>query len=318
MTNLGSMFEVADSGTFMGVPTGSVTELAGVDLAIVGAPCATPYASIGPYSKGAPSAIRAASKPYSKNHHHHNFDLDGVAIAPDLKVVDLGDLEWSATDFDSNRTRIRQTCEAVLAAGAVPVVFGGDDSIPIPIVQAYADRGPLTIVQIDAHIDWREEVQGERWGLSSTMRRSSELEHVGEMIQIGQRGVGSARPSDVADAKARGVRFLSGHDVRRHGVSSAIDAVPRGGNVLITIDADGLDPSVMPAVLAREPGGLTYFEAIEIVDGVADRATIVGFDIVEVVPEVDVSGIGALAAFRLAAHAIGRIGAQRARAIATA
>lgn len=311
MTNLGSMFDVSDSGTFMGVPAGDVAGLDGVDIAIVGAPCATPYASIGPYSKDAPAAIRAASKPYSKNHHHHNFDLDGPALTAGLRVVDLGDLEWSSTDFESNRTRIRDTCQAVLAAGAVPIVFGGDDSIPIPIVQAYADRGPLTIVQIDAHIDWRDEVQGERWGLSSTMRRSSELAHVGEMIQIGQRGVGSARPSDVADAEARGVRFFSGHDVRRHGVAAAIEAVPRGSNVLVTIDADGLDPAVMPAVLAREPGGLSYFEAVEIIDGVAERANIVGFDIVEVVPDVDVSGIGALAAFRLTAHAIGRIAAQK-------
>jgi agmatinase len=312
------MFEVSDSATFMGVPAGSVADLAGADVAIIGAPCATPYASIGPYSKDAPAAIRAASKPYSKNHHHHNFDLGGPAMSADLRIVDLGDVEWSDTDFEANRTRIRDTCKAVLAAGAVPVVFGGDDSIPIPVVQAYADRGPLTIVQIDAHIDWRDEVQGERWGLSSTMRRSSEMAHVGDMIQIGQRGVGSARPSDVADAQARGVRFFSGHDVRRQGVAAAIDAVPRGANVLITVDADGLDPAVMPAVMAREPGGLTYFEAVEIIDGVADRATIVGFDIVEVVPDVDVSGIGALAAFRLAAQAIGRIAGQRAKAIATA
>jgi agmatinase len=312
------MFEVDDSGTFMGVPAAALGDLDDVDVAIIGAPCATPYGSIGPYSKDAPAAIRSASKPYSRNRHHHNFDLDGEALGSAARVVDLGDVEWSATDFEANRSRIREACAAVLNAGAVPVVFGGDDSIPIPVVQAYADRGPLTIVQIDAHIDWRDEVQGERWGLSSTMRRSSELAHVGEMIQIGQRGVGSARPSDVADAKARGVHLFSAHEVHRNGVAAAVERVPRGGNVLITIDADGLDPAVIPAVLAREPGGLSYFEAIEIIDGVAARATIAGFDIVEVVPDVDVSGIGALTAFRLAAHAIGRIAGQRASATATA
>jgi agmatinase len=299
------------------VPSANVSDLRSGDIAIVGAPCATPYGSIGPYSKNAPAAIRAASKPYSKNRHHHNFDLGGPALHDDTRVVDLGDVEWSDTDFEGNRRAIRETCTSILGVGAVPIVFGGDDSIPIPVVQAYAQRGPLTIVQIDAHIDWRDEVQGERWGLSSTMRRSSEMDHVGEMIQIGQRGVGSARPSDVADATAHGVHLVSAHDVHRNGVSAAVEQVPQGSNVLITIDADGLDPSVLPAVLAREPGGLTYFQVVEIIEGVAERATIAGFDIVEVVPECDVSGIGALVAFRLAAHAIGRIAGQR-RASATA
>ena len=71
--------------------------------------------------------------------------------------------------------RFATHAKSVLAAGAVPMVLGGDDSIPIPVLQAYADRGPVTVVQIDAHIDWRDEVKGERWGLSSTMRRASEM-----------------------------------------------------------------------------------------------------------------------------------------------
>ena len=88
--------------------------------------------------------------------------------------------------------------------------------------------------------------------------------------------------------------------------------------MFITVDVDGLDPSLVPGVIGPEPGGLTYFQAIEIIDGVADRATIVGFDVVEFVPERDVNGIGALTTFRLAAHAIGRISRQRANAAATA
>jgi agmatinase len=206
----------------------------------------------------------------------------------------------------------------VLAAGAGPVVLGGDDSIPIPVLQAYADHGPVTVVQIDAHIDWRDEVKGEQWGLSSTMRRASEMAHVGEMIQVGQRGVGSARPADLEAADQRGVHFFSAHDLHRYGVSKILDRVPVGGNVFITVDVDGLDPTLMPGVIAPEPGGLTYFEAIEIIDGVAERSRIVGFDLVEFVPERDVNGIGALTAFRLTAHAIGRISRQRAKAAATA
>jgi agmatinase len=318
MASLGSMFGADDSGTFLGLASVTVDDLDGADIVVIGAGCATPYSSVGPYCKDAPAAIRAASATYSGIRHHHNFDLGGPMLAEGTHAVDLGDVPWDDTAFEANRAAIRHACDIVLATGAVPVVLGGDDSIPIPVLQAYAHLGPVTVVQIDAHIDWRDEVQGERWGLSSTMRRASEMLHVGEMIQVGRRGVGSARPADLEAADARGVHFFGAHDVHRAGVQQVLDRVPAGGNVFITVDVDGLDPSLVPGVIGPEPGGLTYFQAIDIINGVADRARIVGFDVVEFVPERDVNGIGALTTFRLTAHAIGRISRQRASAAATA
>ena len=92
-------------------------------------------------------------------------------------ACDLGDLPWSE-DSAANRDAIRAAVSAILDRGAVPVLLGGDDSIPIPMLQAFEGRGKFTIVQIDAHIDWRDDVGGERWGLSSTMRRASEMAHI--------------------------------------------------------------------------------------------------------------------------------------------
>ncbi|MEP7113006.1 MAG: arginase family protein [Ilumatobacteraceae bacterium] len=318
MASLGSMFDADDSGTFLGLPAATIDDLGGAGIVVIGAPCATPYASVGPYCQEAPAAIRTASQTYSGIRHHHNFDLGGPMLVEGTTAVDVGDVPWDDAAHEANRAAIRHTCETVLAAGAVPVVLGGDDSIPIPVLQAYAGRGPVTVVQIDAHIDWRDEVKGERWGLSSTMRRSSEMTHVGEMIQVGRRGVGSARPDDLAAAQARGVHFFDARDIHRVGIEQVLHSVPRGGNVFITVDVDGLDPSLVPGVIGPEPGGLTYFQAIGIIDGIADRARIVGFDVVEFVPDRDVNGIGALTTFRLAAHAIGRISRQRASAAATA
>lgn len=312
------MFDAHDTGTFLGLPSVLPDDLGGIDIVVIGAPCATPYASVGAYCKDAPAAIRAASATYSGIRHHHNFDLGGPMLVEGTTAADLGDVPWDDTVHEANRAAIRHACETVLAAGAVPVVLGGDDSIPIPVLQAYVGHGPITVVQIDAHIDWRDEVQGEQWGLSSTMRRASEMSHVGEMIQVGRRGVGSARPADLAAAEARGVHFFGAHEVHRDGVAAVLERVPKGGDVFITVDVDGLDPSLVPGVIGPEPGGLTYYQAIEIIDGVADRGRIVGFDVVEFVPERDVNGIGALTTFRLTAHAIGRISRQRASAAATA
>jgi agmatinase len=315
---IGAMFGAADVTTFMGLPAASVEDARG-SAAILGATTATPYASVGAYCRGGPAAIRGGAAPYAANLTHIDFDLGG-AIFPDgtVTAVDCGDVAIDEDDAAGNRDRIRQAATTLLEGGLVPLVLGGDDSVPIPVLEAYAGRGPVTILQIDAHIDWRDEVQGERWGLSSPMRRASEMSHVGEMIQVGRRGVGSARPADLAAAEARGVHFFSAHDVHRKGLEQVIDQVPEGGDVFITVDVDGLDPSLVPGVIGPEPGGLSYFQAIEIIDGVADRARIVGFDVVEFVPDRDVNGIGALTTFRLAAHAIGRISRQRANATATA
>ena len=310
MQDLSTMLGGADTSTYLGLEACDLAHLAAADVVVIGAPCATPYVSVGPYCAAAPEAIRRASKAYSGLHQHWNFDLGSAALPAGALVFDGGDVEWDAEDFAANRARITEACARILAAGAVPVVLGGDDSIPIPVIQSYADRGergPVTIVQIDAHIDWRDEVNGERMGLSSTMRRSSEMAHVGTMIQIGQRGVGSARQTDVDAALARGVHFVSGHDVYRYGVAPVRELIPEGSDVIVTIDVDGLDPTVMPGVFGPEPGGLSYYSAIDIIDMAADRGRIAGFDIVEFVPERDVNGLGALTAFRLSAHAIGRI-----------
>ena len=162
--------------------------------AILGAATATPYASVGAYCRGGPAAIRAGAAPYAANLAHIDFDLGGAVFADgEVTAVDCGDVAIDEDDHAGDRDRIRQAVATLLDRGLVPLVLGGDDSVPIPVLEAYAGRGPLTILQIDAHIDWRDEVQGERLGLSSTMRRASEMAHVGQIIQVGQRAIGSAR-----------------------------------------------------------------------------------------------------------------------------
>jgi agmatinase len=283
-------------------------------MAILGAPCATPYRSVGPYCAAAPRAIRQAIAGYAANLHHVDFDLGGPIFPDRITAVDGGDLPCTETDPAANRAAIRRAVAAVIARGAVPIVIGGDDSVPIPVIEACHERGPLTIVQIDAHIDWREEVGGERFGLSSTMRRASEMAHVERIVQVGQRGIGSARPGDLADAEAWGAIIVPARGVHEHGIAPVLDAVPAGSQVLLTLDCDGLDPTVMPGVLAPAPGGLTYWQALGILHGIAAKARIAAFDIVEFVPERDVAGLGALTAARIIANVLGLLARRAAPA----
>jgi len=150
----------------------------------------------------------------------------------------------------------------------VPVCIGGDDSIPIPILRAYAERGSLIVLQVDAHLDFRDEVHGVREGYSSPMRRASEMDHVTRIVQVGMRGVGSARPADIEDARAAGNLLVTAGEVREGGVGWVLDQLPADASVFVSFDCDGLDPSVFPAVSAHAPGGLDYPAAFALLGGI--------------------------------------------------
>ena len=311
MASLGEMFGAGAGlgATFMGVARADLGALA-ADVVILGADGCTPYASVGHYCAGGPAAIRAAAAAYAANLAHMNFDIGGP-VEGRARVADAGDLSVSPADGAANRAAVGRAVGQVLDAGAVPVLIGGDDSLPIAMLAAYAARGrEIVILQVDAHIDWRDEVQGERWGLSSTMRRASEMAAVRRIVQVGQRGIGSARMQDVADARARGVQFVSGREVQQAGVGRAIALIPEGVEVVISFDCDALDPAIMPAVIGRTAGGLSYGQALDLIEGVAAKARIAGFALVEFMPAQDIGGMGAMTAAQLLAAAVGVIARQ--------
>ena len=309
---VGSMYGSGPTRSFLGIPVCEVLTPLEADAVVLGIPAATPYSSVGSYCADGPNAIRRVMAQYSGALHHHDFDFGEPLLPPGTRVVDAGDLPRDE-DASVNRSRIGEVINWIFEAGAVPIVLGGDDSVPIPLLGAFAGRGAFTVLQIDAHIDFRDDIAGERLGLSSTMRRASEMEHVRRMILVGQRGLGSARSSDLADAKTAGVHFVSSHQVHTTGVDPVLDLIEPGSNLIITFDCDGLDPSIMPAVIGRAPGGLTYWQAIDLLRGAAKRARIVSFDLVEFMPSRDYDGLGALVAGRIVATMVGVILRQAAR-----
>jgi len=162
--DIGQMFGSTGVETFLGIPACPDLQRLEAKAALLGVPVATPYASVGSYCAGAPAAIRAAIAPYAANLHHVDFDL-GAPLFPDgvVSAVDCGDLGYDESDFAANRASIREAVATTVRTGAVPVIIGGDDSVPIPMLEALAGTGEYTILQIDAHIDWRDEVDGERY-----------------------------------------------------------------------------------------------------------------------------------------------------------
>jgi agmatinase len=297
------------SATFAGLP-GAAPAQPG-QIAVIGIEHATPYEAGKPsHSAGAPAALRAALAGYNRLADHYDFDIGGLRSD---RAVDGGDLPGDPADPPGNREAITRAVRALLDAGATPVVLGGDDSVPIPMFRAFEALGPLTVVQIDAHLDWRDEVRGEKYGYSSTMRRASEMPWIRGMVQVGLRGIGSARPTEVADARAWGSRLVPAADLHRHGIARVLDLVDADADCLVTLDCDGVDPSILPAVLAPAPGGLLYGQVLELLGGLAAKCRIVGFDLVEFMPSRDTTGLAALTAARLVCNAIAAIATSQKR-----
>jgi agmatinase len=285
--------------TFLNLPAVDPEAVTG-GVAILGIPYGVPYpnaASAG--CADAPAAIRQRSARLASFVAHHDFDTGFPMLPRPERVVDCGDVRGDAADGFGNAARAEATVRTLLERGAVPVVLGGDDSIPIPVLAAYAEHGPLIVLQVDAHLDFRDEVHGVTHGYSSPMRRASEMSHVSRVVQVGLRGVGSARPSDVADARAAGGLLVTARELRERGVPSVLSELPEGTSVFLSFDFDGLDPILCPAVSAPAPGGLSWDEAGDLLSGVGARCRVVGAAFTELVPERDPTGYSALVAARL-------------------
>ncbi len=281
----------------------------GFDAAIFGAPHGTPYPGIdNRIHRGAPDAFRKALRPDEEWLDHWDWDIGGPLLKHGQTVCDLGNLKTRTKDGPGNRALIEATTRGILDAGAVPIMFGGDDSVPIPFIAAFSNQPAIVILQIDAHIDWRDEREGETMGFSSTMRRASEHDHVWRIVQAGARGLGSAREAEVRDALNWGAHIVTSRDIHHKGVEEVLRHIPEDCDCVISLDCDALDSSIMPAVAYPSPGGLTYTQVTDLVSGVAAKARIAGFCMVEFVPLRDRMKTAAFTAARIAANVIGRIG----------
>lgn len=257
----------------------------------------------------APDRIRQVTDRVSRGLERHDFDVGGpIYDNRPVRAVDVGNVPYDLeTPGGGHFARAEAALRRILRAGAMPITFGGDHGIPIPIFRALAELGgePITLVQVDAHIDWRDEVNGVHDGLSSPIRRASEMDHIGEIFQIGIRAQGSGRPEEYEAASAYGAHIIPAFEVHDSGIDAVLARIPSGGRYYITIDADGLDPSVAPGVEGPAPGGLSFHQCRRLIHGLVAKGRVVGMDIVEITPSRDVNDITSIMAGRLAVNLIG-------------
>ena len=277
------------------------------DVAVLGAP----YDFGTQWRSGArfgPRAVREASTLFSFGHAGaYDHEDDASYLGGDVRIVDLGDADIVHTDTAQSHANIKAGVRAILDAGALPVVIGGDHSVNIPCINAFDTQGDIHVLQIDAHLDFVDKRHGVRYGHGNPMRRAAEQAHVTGLTQVGIRNVSSTAREGYEDARSMGSDILSVRQARALGPEGVIGRIPEGARVYVTIDIDAFCPSIAPGTGTPSHGGFLYYDVLEMLQALARRHEVVGIDLVEVAPDYDPTGSTAILAAQVLLNFLGFI-----------
>ena len=250
-----------------------------------------------PGARFAPRAIREASLRYALPIEGF-YDLKTARQRlVNLELRDVGDVDLPSLEPELARARIETAARALRGKVKLPVFLGGDHSVSYPILKAFDDVPDLHVVQIDAHLDFTDSRNDTKFSNSSPFRRACEdLPNLKHITTLGLRGVRSDREA-VQAAKSRGHSLIPMWEM--NDLEGVISRLPSDKNVYLSFDVDVLEPSFFPATSSPEPDGLGFAAAVRLIEATAARNQLVGFDLVEMTPNLDASGNSALFAARL-------------------
>jgi agmatinase len=210
-----------------------------------------------------------------------------------LRIADYGDIDISPVSIERTNEIVEQEIHAIVAAGCIPVSVGGDHSIALPILRALAKRhGPIALVHFDSHPDTWDQYFGSRYFHGTMFRRAVEENLIDSRrtFQVAIRGP-LYSPQDFDFQAQHGFTVQRVEALKERGVGWAVEQYSRlrGGKVYLSFDIDAVDPAFAPGTGTPEVGGLTSYEALELVRGLRGL-DFVGFDLVEVAPQYDGPG----------------------------
>ncbi|MGC9027397.1 MAG: agmatinase [bacterium] len=229
--------------------------------------------SYGTGTRNGPDAIIKAS------HYLEVFDEE-LGIEPYLEGINtLEPLDFETRLIEPCIEKIYKTVQALPIKEKFLLSLGGEHSITYPIVRAFKEKfNSITVLQIDAHSDLREEYEGTIYSHACVMAR------VKDMANIVQVGIRSQTREEYDLIKKIGIHtfYMSSIIDNKHWKEQVLESL--GENVYLTVDLDGFDPSIAPAVGTPEPGGLLWYDVVNLIKMVAHSRNIIGCDIVELSP----------------------------------
>lgn len=280
----------AGPATMMRLPTQAT--VAGLDACFVGVPMDI-GTSNRPGTRLGPRQIRDESRMLRP------FNMaTGAAPFEHLQVADIGDVPINTFDLKKSVGIIEAFYDDILAGGTIPLTLGGDHTLTWPILKAMRKvHGPVALIHVDAHADINEHMFGETVAHGCPFRRAWEDDCLqnDRVFQIGLRGTGYS-PQDFDWGRERGWKVLQAEACWHRSLAPLMERVRAtmgDAPVYLSFDIDALDPGFAPGTGTVEPGGLSTWQALEIVRGCAGL-NLVGCDLVEVSPPYDTSGNTAL------------------------
>jgi agmatinase len=231
-----------------------------------------------------PEAIRTALHSGSHNS-SSEASIEVIAHLDDIGNVSIANESGS----DEDARLITEAIADQLAAGRQTITLGGDHSITYPILRAFRQYyDNLTVVHVDAHPDLYDDLDGNPLSHASPFARALEQDCMARLVQLGIR---TATPHQRQQAERWNVTMLSPRELHM------FDASQLEGPIYLSIDLDGLDPSIAPGVSHHEPGGLTLREVLDVIDALP--GPLVGADVVELNPNRDLVEMTAMVAAKL-------------------
>ncbi len=276
------------------------------DIAVMGAPTdeGSPFL---PGARFGPRGIREHSLRFGANG-YFDQDANKVFLERELtnrRIVDVGDADVLPTNVELTFENITDLTRRVLDKGALPVVLGGDHAITFPVVRAY--DVPLHVIHFDAHIDYAPFMHGFEFTNGHAFRHIYHMDHVESLTQVGIRSLRNNREW-LEDSINDGNRVIGMAEARSLGPRGVVEALPRDANCYVSIDIDVLDMPLVPGCVSAEPNGMTYSELRDSLIAIAEHTNVVGFDLVEVNPQLDVgTGITSYLAAHTILEFLGRI-----------
>ena len=261
-------------------------DLLDADIAIMGAPTdeGSPFM---PGARFGPRGLREHSLRFGKTG-YFDHDANRKFLEYEMtnhRIADVGDADVLPTNVEDTFKNITELTEKVLQRGAMPVVLGGDHAITFPVVRAYTE--PLHIVHFDAHIDYSPFKHGFEYTNSHAFRHIYHMDHVLSLTQIGIRSIRNNQDW-VQDSLDDGNRVVGMTEFRERGPRPLIEELPAEARCYVSIDIDVLDLPLVPGCVSAEPNGMAYAELRDTLVAIAEHMDVVGFDLVEVNPQLDV------------------------------
>ncbi|PIE74827.1 MAG: agmatinase [Deltaproteobacteria bacterium] len=186
-----------------------------------------------------------------------------------------------AENIDSLFELIHNEVTSVLSLNKIPVILGGEHTVSVCAFKSFLkNRKKFGIVQIDAHGDLRDEYEKNKFSHACVMKRALDMG-----IDIFQIGVRSLSFYEKNLRESLNIKYLDAIDIYKKGLPENLFSFDFPENIYLTIDVDGFDPSVIPATGTPEPGGLLWYDGLEIIKKIAREKNIIGFDLVELSPK---------------------------------